>query len=185
MRYKDLHLINPRAQTASQTACCEPAERSLIQSFGQMACVGHAPSVVGDVVPRGLGLQRPTRRKRHVVGRKRRHKHAAGPCLRDNLITRASMLISTLLYVQLGALHQQYQLRESTLAPNWPMLRVVGRTRRKKPRSKAMSAGQSHHIFLYGHICTSKYAAGSHTRAAAATRKHFGANEHARTWWPP
>ena len=58
-------------------------------------------------MPRGLQLPRPTTRKRHVVGRKRRHKHAASPCLRDNLITRASMLISALLYAHLGALRQQ------------------------------------------------------------------------------
>jgi len=39
-----------------------------------------------------------------VVGRTRRTKHAAGHCLRDNLITWASMLISALLNVPLGAL---------------------------------------------------------------------------------
>ena len=60
------------------------------------------------------------------------HKHKVGPCLRDNLNTRASMLISAFLYVQLGALRQQLQLCDSTLALNWPMLRVVRRTRQKK-----------------------------------------------------
>jgi len=39
-----------------------------------------------------------------VVGRTRRTKHAAGHCLRDILITWASMLISALLNVPLGAL---------------------------------------------------------------------------------
>ena len=33
MRCKHLHLRNPRAQTKSQTACCDPAGRSLIQSY--------------------------------------------------------------------------------------------------------------------------------------------------------
>ena len=42
-----------------------------------------------------------------VVRRTRRKKYASGHCLRDNLITWASMLKSTLLNVPLGALRQQ------------------------------------------------------------------------------
>jgi len=50
-----------------------------------------------------------------VVGRTRRQKHAAGHCVRDNLITRASMLISALINVPLGALRQQQQKHASTM----------------------------------------------------------------------
>jgi len=67
-----------------------------------------------------------------VVGSTRPNKHAAGHCLRDNLITWASMLISALLNVPLGALHQQQQQQASTFALNQHFLRVVGRTRCKK-----------------------------------------------------
>jgi len=67
-----------------------------------------------------------------VAGRTRRKKHAAGHCLRDNVITWASMLISARLNVPLGALDQQQQQSASILALNWHFLRVVGGTRRKK-----------------------------------------------------
>jgi len=50
-----------------------------------------------------------------VVGRTRRKKHAAGHCLRDNLITWASLPISVLLNVPLGALRQQQQQHASTM----------------------------------------------------------------------
>jgi len=52
------------------------------------------------------------------VGRTRRKKHAAGHCLRDNLIIWASMLISALLNVPLGALRQQQQQQASSFALN-------------------------------------------------------------------
>jgi len=67
-----------------------------------------------------------------VVGRTRRQKHAAGNCLRDNLITWASVLISAPLNLPLGALRQQQQQQASTLALNWHLLRDVRRTRHKK-----------------------------------------------------
>ena len=67
-----------------------------------------------------------------VIRRKRRQKHAVQHCLRHNLFTWASTLISALLNVPLGALWQQQQQRVSTLAPNWHFWRVVGRTRRRK-----------------------------------------------------
>jgi len=67
-----------------------------------------------------------------VIRRKRRQKHAVQHCPRHNLFTWASMLISALVDVPLGALRQQQQQRVSTLAPNWHFWRVVGRTRRKK-----------------------------------------------------
>jgi len=43
-----------------------------------------------------------------------------------------------------------------------------------KTRSRALSAGQSHHMGLYAHFCTFKCAAGSPTTAAAAAREHYG-----------
>jgi len=97
-------MVTPRVACGEIDTLAARGASNLSPASGQMTCDGRAPSVVGDVVPRGLGLQRPTR---HEVGRKRHHKHAAGPCLQDNLITRASMLISALLYLQLGALRQQ------------------------------------------------------------------------------
>ena len=56
----------------------------------------------------------------------------------------------------------------STLALNWHFLWVVGPTTHKtqKTRSRALSAGQSHHMGLYAHICTSKCAVGGATTAA-------------------
>jgi len=66
------------------------------------------------------------------VGRTRRKKHAAGHCLRENLITWASMLISAHLKMPLGALRQQQQQQASTFALNWHFSRVVGRTRQQK-----------------------------------------------------
>jgi len=59
-------------------------------------------------------------------------KHAAGHCLRDNIIPWASIRISALLNVLLGALRQQQQKSASTFALNWHFLRVAGRTRRQK-----------------------------------------------------
>ena len=73
----------------------------------------------------------------------------------------------------LGALRQQQQQQASTLAVNSRFLRVVGRTRRKKTRSRALSAGKPHYIGLYPHTCTSKCAAGSPTTAAAAAGEHL------------
>ena len=67
-----------------------------------------------------------------VAGHTRRKKHAARHCLRDNIIPWASMLMSALLNVPLGALRQQQQQSASIFALNWHFLRVVGRTRRKK-----------------------------------------------------
>jgi len=42
--------------------------------------------------------------------------HAARPCLRDNLITFSSMVIFARLNMQLGAIRERQQQRESTLA---------------------------------------------------------------------
>jgi len=99
--------------------------------------------------------------------------HAVQYCLRDNLITWASMLIFALLNVQLRALRQQQQQQASTFALNWHFLRVVERTRRQKTRSRALSAAHSHRMGLCAHICTSKCAAGSPATAAAAAHEHF------------
>jgi len=49
-----------------------------------------------------------------------------------------------------------------------------GAHKTQKTRSRALFAGQPHHMGLYAHICTSKCAAGSPTTAAAAAREHFG-----------
>ena len=46
--------------------------------------------------------------------------------------------------------------------------------RTQKTRSRALSAGKSHRVGLYAHICTSKCAAGSPATAAAAAREHYG-----------
>jgi len=54
-----------------------------------------------------------------------------------------------------------------------------GAHKMQKTRSRALSAGQSHHMGLYAHICTSKCAAGSPSTAAAAAREHYG---HAQKW---
>jgi len=54
-----------------------------------------------------------------VLRRKRRQKHAVQYCPRHNLFTWASMLISAILNVPLGALRQQQQQRACTVAPNW------------------------------------------------------------------
>jgi len=51
-------------------------------------------------------------------GAHKTQKHAAGHCLRDNLITWASMLIYALLNVPLGALRQQHQQQASSFALN-------------------------------------------------------------------
>ena len=67
-----------------------------------------------------------------VIRRKRRKKHAVQHCPRQNLFTWASMFISALVNVPLGALRQQQQQRVSTIAPNCYFWRVVGRTRRTK-----------------------------------------------------
>jgi len=63
-----------------------------------------------------------------VIRRKRRKKHAVQHCPRQNLFTWASMFISALVNVLLGALQQQQQQRVSTIAPNCYFWRVVGRT---------------------------------------------------------
>ena len=47
-----------------------------------------------------------------------------------------------------------------------------GAHKTQKTRSRELSAGQSHHMGLCAHICTSKFAAGSPTTAAAAAGKH-------------
>jgi len=67
-----------------------------------------------------------------VIRRSRRQKHAAQHCSRHNLFTWASMRISALLNIPLGALRHQQQQLTSTMAPNWHFLWVAGRTRRKK-----------------------------------------------------
>jgi len=51
-----------------------------------------------------------------------------------------------------------------------------GAHKTQKTRSRALCAGQSHHMGLYANICTSesKRADGSNTKAAAAACEHYG-----------
>jgi len=107
-----------------------------------------------------------------VIRRKRRHKHAVQHCPWHNLFTWASMLISALLNVPLGAAHEHFGTKLALL---------VGRRAHKMQKScrRALSAGQSYHMGLYAHICTSKCAAGSPTATAAKAREHCG---HTQKW---
>jgi len=52
------------------------------------------------------------------------------------------------------------------------LLAGCGAHKTQKTRRRALSAGQSHHMGLYAHICTSKCDAGSPTTASAAVRGH-------------
>jgi len=106
-----------------------------------------------------------------VVGRTRHKKHAAGHCLWDNLIIWTSMLVSALLNVPLGALRQQ--AAGEHFGTEMALLAGCGAHKTQKTRSRALSAGQPHHMGLYAHICTSKCAAGSPTPAAAAAGELF------------
>jgi len=98
-------------------------------------------------------------------GRTRHKKHAAGHCLWDNLIIWASMLVSALLNVPLGALRQQ--AAGEHFGTEMALLAGCGAHKTQKTRSRALSAGQPHHMGLYAHICTSECAAGSPTPAGS------------------
>jgi len=76
-------------------------------------------------------------------------------------------LLSALLNVPLGALRQQQQQQRDNLSTELALLADCGAHKTQQIRSKAMSAGQSHHMGLYAYICTSKCAVGSPTPAAA------------------
>jgi len=57
-------------------------------------------------------------------GAQDKKKHAARPCLRDNLITLASMVIFALLSMQMGAIRERQQQRDSTFAQMSTHIRV-------------------------------------------------------------
>ena len=110
----------------------------------------------------------------NVIRRKRRQKHAVQYCPRHNLFTWASMLLSAILNMPLGALRQQQKQRASTSAPIWHFWRVVGRTRRKK---NAAGHCLRDNLFTWASVlifAPPNFAAGRPTTAAAAAGEHFG-----------
>jgi len=74
----------------------------------------------------------------------------------------------------LGALHEQQQLRKSCFAGK--LIIFDG----SETRSRAQSPAQPHRIGLHGPDCTSKYAAGSPARPAAAVGELFSKNVRAQ-----
>jgi len=96
-----------------------------------------------------------------VIRRKRRQKHAVQHCPRHNHMG---------LYVHICTCECAAESPTSAttaahehFCTELTLLAGYGAHKTHKTRSRALSAGQSHHMGLYAHICTSKCAAGSPT----------------------
>jgi len=99
-----------------------------------------------------------------VIRRKRRQKHAVQHCPRHNLVTWASMFVHICTCeCAAGSPTTATTAAREHFCPRLALLAGCGAHMTHKTRSRALSAGQSHHMGLYAHICTSKCAAGCPT----------------------